>query len=160
LTILHLGVVDYPYTYTTLGDKTKSGRAKQRRKKAGVRSVSTGDVAGFLERKYGIMQVFFDTKQEQIAKEMEESLAGALEDLLMGAPATRNPMEAASSKIETMMKEFISSGEVERVGIAGTPTEASLLRKAGRRRRYGTRGLTSFIDTGQYENAMRAWIDL
>lgn len=156
MTTLHLGVIDQYYSNPP--KTTKSGKPRRRPAKGTASSTSTGDVAGYLENKYGVMQTFFDAKQQQIADALADAMAGELENIVMGAPPSPEPLAEGTSKIENMFKMFISSGEVEHSGIVGTPTQASLDRRAGKGRRYGTRGLTSFIDTGLYESSFKAWV--
>lgn len=154
MTTLHLGVIDQ--YYTTPPPPTKSG--KRRRRKGRRIPTSTGDVAGYLENKYHVMETFFSFYEQRIGDALAESIAGEMENLMMGAPPSPEPLAEGTSKIESMFKMFISTGEVERVGITGVPTQASLNRKAGKGRPYGTRGLTSFIDSGLYEASFKSWV--
>lgn len=121
--------------------------------------MTTGDVAEILERRYGIMRAFYENQEVRIGVALANSVAAAIEDIVAGAPPARDPFAEGASKIETLMKQFISTGAVEHVGLPNVPTQASLMRRAGRAKRYGTRGLTSFIDSGLYESSMRAWVD-
>ena len=69
---------------------------------------------------------------------------------------------AGASRVEEMFKDFISSGEAERVGVAGAPTAAALrgvnhrllhpYAKANPRR-------VSFRDTGLFQSSFKAWVD-
>lgn len=108
------------------------------------------------------MEVFFEYRQQLIAKELESGLAGTLESLLMGAPPLIDPFGAATSKIETMFKRFITEKQMDRIGYPGVPTKASL---AGVNHRLlhpfakSNPQRPSFVDTGQYVGAFRAWID-
>lgn len=163
---LHLGVIDQPYANYQAPEKVpqaKKGKAnKPIKQKSSVVTKSTGEVAEILEEKYGIMQAFADTKLPMIAKALENSIAGELETLLMGGPPGRNPFAGAESSITTMMKNFISSMEVEQSGIEGVPTQAALdgvnhrlkkpYAKANPRR-------PSFIDTSLYMDSMICWFD-
>lgn len=164
--VLHLGVLDVPYSSSEQAEKipqAKKGKAnKPIKPKSSAATKTTGDVAEILEEEYGIMQSFADHHLPQIAKQLEDSISGALENLMMGAPASGNPFKKAESGITSMMKNFISSGEVERVGIEGTPTQAALngvnhrlkhpYAKSNPRR-------PSFIDTTLYMTHMISWID-
>jgi hypothetical protein len=140
---LHLGVLVQPY------------RSKNRKAAA----LTTGDVAGFLEAKYGIMAAFYRVHDKDVAKSLESSLGGAMESLLMGKII--DPWGRANQSIQAQFRDFISSREVERVGIPGTPTKAALAgvnhrlkhpyRRANARR-------PSFRDTGMYMNSFRSWM--
>jgi hypothetical protein len=152
--ILHLGVVDVPYVQAL----------SRRQKKARAGTVTTGDVATWLENRYGVMETFFASRGEQIADDLAGALGGTLESFMMGAPPSIDPFGSATSSIEDQFKQFLATGEMEMLGVAGVPTQAALERRAGRRRsgrmkrrRAGTG--VSFIDTGLYQSSFKAWID-
>src|ERR1019366_9125915 len=105
--VLHLGVIDLPYTVSK-------------------RSVTTGDVAEWLEKKYHVMEVFYRQHEGDVARDVEKSVAGALESLLLGAPPSIDPFGAGTSKIEDGFKQFLSSREMEGLGYPGVPTGAAL----------------------------------
>lgn len=155
MTILHLGVIDIPYA---------NAPKKNRRRSGSPGTQTTGDVAGWLEDRYHVMEVFFEEKKDLIAEDLEGSLQGALESVLMGAGNIGNldPVGTAMTDIEDRFKTFLSSQEIEKIGIAGVPTQAALdgvnhrlkhpYKKSNPRR-------PSFIDTGLYESSFKAWID-
>lgn len=142
--VLHLGVLVQPY-------RANNGK---------VTALTTGDVAEFLEAEYAVMGTFARIKAQNLAEDLESSLGGALESLLMGR--VTDPWGRATSAIQKRFKEFISSREAERVGIPGTPTEAA---KRGVNHRlkhpYASKNprRPSFRDTGLYMNSFRAWLD-
>ena len=162
---LNLGVLDIPYatppaeTKTPKAKKGKANRPVKPRSENGTQT--TGDVAGYLEKDYGVMQSFYDAKEGQIAKALEDSVAAALENLMLGSPAIANPFAEAQEEIESMFKHFISSQEVEHVGIEGVPTQAA---KDGVNHRLkhpyakGNPRRPSFIDTGLYVANFKAWV--
>ena len=123
---------------------------------------STGDVAEWLETKYGVMQAFFNAHEQDIANALEDSVKDTLENLLMGAPPDMNAFGAGTSRIEEMFKDFISSQQAEQVGIPGTPTAAALkgvnhrlkhpYAKSNPRR-------PSFRDTGLYQTSFKCWVE-
>lgn len=150
---LHLGVIDVPYVQAT----------SRRQKKPRAGTVMTGDVAGWLENRYQVMQTFFDRRADKIGDMLAESVSGAIESLIMGGPATLDVAASALSLIEDEFKQFITTGEMETLGRAGVPTQAAQQRRAGKkrsgrmkRRRAGTG--VSFIDTGLYQSSFKAWI--
>lgn len=149
---LHLGVIDLPYV--------AAPPAGRRRKKTVGGTVTTGDVAGFLEAKYHVMEVFAELHAEDtIAPALESSLAGALESILMGAPLSIDPYGSATSAIEDRFRQFIDQKEMDALGYPGVPTRASII---GIRRRFKNRldpGRPSFQDTGLMESSFRAWVD-
>jgi len=153
---LHLGVNDIPYN-----EPPPSG--KRRRKKIAAGTQTTGDVAEILEAKYHIFENFWELHKENIAGDLEDGLAGALESLLMGAPTSLDVFGSATSKIGDRFKKFLSEGEMEKIGYPGVPTQAALDRRSGKKRsarfkraRPGTG--VSFIDSGLYSASSLAWI--
>lgn len=141
--VLHLGVVDVPYAHDAGGK-------------------STGDVAEILEGKYGVMGKFVEVHEQDIATDLEESLAGTLEDLLLGAPPGADPFGSATSDIDARFKKFLSSKEMDRLGVPGVPTAASLAGRSSRfkQKQKKSRGSRpSFVDTSLYLNSFKSWID-
>jgi len=161
--VLHLGVIDIPYVKPPIQKKVaKAKRGKSNKpvkQSTGSGTQSTGDVAGWLEKKYGVMQTFVDMQMPAIAAELENALAGALENMMMGAPPTGNPFASAESNITQMFKTFLAEGEIEHAGIPGVPTAAAL--RGVNHRLKVNRGSPrpSFIDTGLYQNSFIAWIE-
>ena len=141
---LHLGVIETKYA-----DSKKS--------------VGTGDVATFLEAKYGVLGSFVNTHISDIANDLAGSVMSQIMNLMMGAPAG-DPFAQANQDIATRAKQYISSGEAERVLSRGkpnpVPTQAAIDRKSSRMKsgkRTGQR--PSFIDTGMYQGALISWVD-
>lgn len=162
--VLHLGVIDQPYQEYRAPQKVgqaKKGKAnKPHKPKSDAATKTTGDVAEILEDKYGVMDTFAFMRLPDIAKALENSIAGELETILMGGRPSGNPFHGAESAIETMFKQFIVSQDVEHAGIPGVPTQAALdgvnhrlkhpyAKKNPRR--------PSFIDTGMYLASFKAW---
>lgn len=166
---LHLGVIDVPYVENEAPARRKARLSRNAKKPRGVKperasasEKTTGDVATILEEKYGVMEAFFDNHEEEIVGHLAESLAGALENVVAGAPVDLEPFAEGTSKIEEGFRDFLSSKEAERVGIDGAPTAAA--RKGVNHRKKhpyskenGRR--PSFIDTGLYQASMKAWVD-
>jgi hypothetical protein len=147
---IHLGVVDIPYQQFSMGP-TRNGKVEHQ---------TTGDVAEWLEDRYGVMEHFVDLHGDEIAKSIESSLAGALESLATGAPARLNPFGTAMSDIETLFKfTYLDKEEITKTGAQGVPTAAA--KKGVNHRLKLNKGpkRPSFIDTGQYQATMKAWTD-
>lgn len=144
---LCLGVVDIPYQPT-------DGREK------GL--PSTGDVAEWLEKKYGVMESFVNLKEDEIAENLADSLADAMQDLILGAPPGADPLLEGFSNIEEDFRRYIETQQVEGQGLPGVPTQAAKdgvnhrlkhpYAKVNPRR-------PSFVDTGQYLGAFKVWSD-
>lgn len=154
--ILHLGVIDVPYV--------QAASKRQRKQRSGT--VTTGDVAGFLESRYHILEVFVQEHGTDIADDLANSMAGKLESFLMGAPVTLDTFGVATSTIEDRMKRFITEGEMDKLGYPGVPTQAAIDRASGKRRsarkkrkRPSNAVPVSFYDTGLYESSLKAWVD-
>jgi hypothetical protein len=148
--ILHLGITDIPYN-----------RAQSRRSKRSAATITTGDVAEILEARYGIMAMFMKRHEHDVIADMENSIRGAVENVLVGAPINFELFNAGMQSVEGRFRRFIVEGEVEHSGIAGVPTQAALRGVNHRykhpyRRRASRR---SFIDTGLYVQSFKAWVD-
>lgn len=138
--VLHLGVVDMPY------DSSKSG-------------ATTGDVATWLEGDYHVMRVFFELHDAEIAAALEESIKGSLETVLMGGPGGGANFGSATSAIEDLFRKFIDSKEMDRLGVPGVPTQASLMGVSKRFKLKRGPVRPSFQDTGLYEDNFTAWVE-
>lgn len=146
---LNLGVLEMPYTYN---------------KKA----TNTGDVAEILEAKYEVMSQYYQHHDQEIADMIAAGLEGALESLLMGAPPSSDPFASGTTKIETSFRTFLDMKEIETYGILGVPTQAALKgvshrfkkpRGKKKKKKGQPQSRPSFIDTGLYQTAFRAWVD-
>jgi len=149
--ILHLGVIDLPYANAPRGKRAKVSRGTQ----------TTGDVATWLENRYGLMETYVRVHENVIADSVGDSIKGAIETLAMGGRIDHDPFGTATSKIEDDFKQFLSSGEVDTVGIPGTPTKAAergvnhRLKHPYRRRK----ARPSFLDTTLFQSSFKAWVD-
>lgn len=147
---LHLGVADVPY----------SSAPRAPGSKAVTGSETTGDVAGWLETKYEVMGTFWDQHGVDAGEKLVESLQGAVESLMMGAPPTQDPYGTGTQEIEDMFRRFLSEAEMEKLGVQGVPTQAALDRRSARfKKGKGPNRRPSFIDTGLYQSNFRSWVD-
>lgn len=142
---LRLGVADIPYG-------------------GGQDGVTTGDVAEILEERYEVMRTFYDRHESDIAEALTDAMVGAIETVLSGGPRPNNPLAAAETRIEEMFAKFLSDREIEQparfVGRYSIPTMAAILGASSRFKSKKARGRRpSFIDTGLYQNAFRAWVE-
>jgi hypothetical protein len=141
VTTLHLGVLVQPY-------RTRSRKAS---------AVTTADVAGWLEKRYGLMQKYYDVHGgDVVGPAIEKSLDGALESLLMGGNV--DPWGSGMQAIMVDFRRFISSKEAENVGIPNTPTKAAIMGINHRLKKGRGPRRPSFRDTGLYMNSFRAWV--
>ena len=98
----HLGVIDIPYK---------------------DESTTTSDVAVYLEEKYQIMQTF-DRYGNDIAELMSKDLAANLENMLAGAPPSRDPLAESMSQVHHLFVAFLDNAEMN--GTEGVPTKRAL----------------------------------
>lgn len=137
---LFLGVLDQPYSN---GGKT------------------TYEVAKILEDKYGVIGYFYRTHKDDVHASLNESVRGAIDNLLMGAPSSVSPFAEGADKIETVFRQFLSNAEMDG-HIDGVPTKAAL---AGYSKRFKQKSKKSrgsrpsFIDSGLYQSSFRSWVD-
>ena len=131
----HLGVIDIPYK---------------------DESTTTSDVAVYLEEKYQIMQTFFDRYGNDIAELMSKDLAANLENMLAGAPPSRDPLAESMSQVHHLFVAFLDNAEMN--GTEGVPTKRALDGISKRFKWKKGEVRPSFIDTGMFQASMRAWI--
>ena len=135
---LVLGVIDMPYV-------DEGG-------------VTTGQVAGFLEKKYGVMEHFAEIHQADIQKALADSVADAITSITAGAPLSLDPFGDACDEIKALFSSFIERKELDG-RVDGVPTEASLkgVSKRFKRKRGPVR--PSFLDSTLYETSMKVWTE-
>ena len=165
-TTFHLGVLDVPYAQAMAAPERRVARwryAKKPWQHFGSLN-TTGDVAEILERRYGIMGIFYEVHGTEIVSAVESAMQGKLENLLMGSPAdTSGPLFAAGdlSQVEEMFRHFLDAEEMN--GRApGVPTKAALDGVNHRLKHpyvASNPPRPSFIDTGLYQASMRAWVE-
>jgi hypothetical protein len=152
---LHFGVTEMPYSHSDNLGKVKKGRTQGR-----DRLSTTGEVAEKLEEKYGIFALFWEKNADKIVDLLGEGLAGSFESLMMGAPASPNVFQSGNAEVDKLFKEWLSTGEIEKLGVPGVPTKASIRRRSSRfKSGKGPSQRPSFIDTGLYESSARTWAE-
>jgi hypothetical protein len=165
MTVLHLGVIEQPYDSrepmpaAAIFARLKAGKPPKRRAVQGT--TTTGDVATILEAKCGVMAAFMERRGGDVARAMENSVAGALETALMTGNLGASPFAAAEGDIEELFKDFLATKEIETMGLAGVPTKAALRGVNHRMAHpYAKRDpRPSFIDTSLYQASFKAWFD-
>ena len=164
---LHLGVNEIPYVEAPRKPRraaqVRPGKQKPRKPIKGEArgaTVTTGDVGGYLESKYHLMETFFEVKEEEIGEICAKNMARIVDDLLAGLPVqNQDPFAASMSEVEAMFKDWITTGEAERVGIPGTPTKASIARRSLRFKKKVSQGpRPSVVDSSLFESSFRAWV--
>lgn len=158
MTKLHLGVVDVPYT------EAPEEPGKKRRKKKSRAPPTTGDVAEWIEDKYHVIENFYRINEQGIASSLENSLAGALESVMMGAPVDQflgagAAFATATNEIEDCFRNFIDTKGMDALGYPGVPTKAAIKGIRSRFKKRRDPGRPSFQDTGLYEASFKSWVD-
>jgi hypothetical protein len=160
---LVFGVIDIPYVeYDEKGKpkkKKKSKKSTQNVKKGST--ATTGSVAEDLEKKYKIMAKFYELHEDEIAVEIVKSLEGSIVNMLATGhmPSDNSTgFDEAAEAIQEKFKKFLDTEEMAHTGTPGVPTEAAL--RGVNHRLKVSRGARrpSFIDTGQYQAAMKVWV--
>lgn len=163
---LHLGVMDLPYAAPQRTRLASSGRGRNKKLrpiKIPVASQTTGDVAEILEAKYHVMEVFWEQHGGRIADALTQDMSDFLDDVAAGSGRNAPTFTAAESVAKTEFVKFIDTKEMDRLGIPGVPTEASL---RGVNHRFlhpyakSNPVRPSLKDTGTYEDSFTAWFDL
>lgn len=163
---LHFGVIDHPYTYVQQKVSKKGKPLKKGRKITLV--TTTGEVAERLEEKYGLFEYFWTSREDNIMEKLTNSLEGAVEAILTGAPPTHDPFGEATSEIEDDFKRALFMNEFDN-RIIGAPTIASgrvpSVRVGGVNHRlahpYSSKNppRPSFIDTSNFESSVKVWVE-
>jgi hypothetical protein len=169
MTTLHLGVIDIPYSVNI---PEAARRVVHRTHKNGTVETftaapsggeTTGDVAEILEAKYHVMEVFAeDLGLDLIAKALENSAAGAIENMLMGAPTAGLSLTAeAESEIEGAFKFFIEQREMDgqMPGVATAAAKKGVNHRLKHPYAKANKERPSFDDTGTYMTSFKAWVD-
>lgn len=139
--ILNLGVVDIPYV--------------------DEKSTTTISVAKKLEKEYGVIQHFVDLYLPDMTKLIEKSVNVAMDEVLSGGVYDFDVFNSSETRIEKLFKfDFLESGQIEKLGLPGIPTQAAIDRRSLRfKSKKAKKKRPSFIDTGTYETAFTAWVE-
>lgn len=151
---LVLGVLDQAYS---------DAAAKQ--------ATTTGDVAEILEKKYHVMETFYDQYKDRIADWMALSVAKSIEMIATGAPSNLDPFLSAREEIQDAFRRFILGSEMEKLFGQLTASEMDYFlgstggftgrAKKGYSKRFKKPGQKrkarpAFVDTGLYLASFRA----
>lgn len=135
---IKIGVLDQPYGY-------------------GNTDATTHEVAQILEAKYGLFTNFWEQHNEEIRREVGETVAySIINTIKYGIPLV------GGEQLANTMREFnlfLEREEMAGLQVDGVPTQAALDGKNSRlKRMYGPRR-PSFIDGGLLKASFVAWID-
>jgi hypothetical protein len=142
---------------------------------------TTGEVAEILEKKYHVMDVFFELYGKQIADDITKSMIDDMDALMNGEKVSAVPMAGAMQKIEHSFRNYLDDDEWQQTtgqAIAAAqngvnhrkenPMNTRFMRVGGGKNGKGStmvlrpgkqRGpRPAFIDTGLYQSSFRAWV--
>lgn len=116
---------------------------------------TTGRVAQILEDNYGVMRVFAELHEQEIADALTKQMMGMLADAKRGAPLPYG--DIMFPKIDEEFRRYLDAGEWE--ATSGQPTQAAIGGKSKRKiaGKYAD-ARKSFVDTGLYQNSFRTWV--
>lgn len=120
-------------------------------------NVTTGDVAEFLESSYGVMRIFAEEYEYRIGQWLADGLADQIQDMANGAPRAADPFADGEQQIERAFRQFIASGEIERIN-PDLPSQAAIEGRSKRRKRSSGPRRVSLVDTGNYVASFRCWM--
>jgi hypothetical protein len=136
--------------------------------------ISSYELGKILEEKYTLFSAFVELHNKEIADQISESLAGAMETYLATGHLPKNPFDSAGQELTLSLKKYIYTEELAGV-VGGVPTQAALEGittrtmngktpkkvKAGQKFKRVKTGVRrpSFIDSGIFEASTKVWIE-
>lgn len=143
---INLGVLDVPHLNWIGGKKT------------GESHLTIGDLATILEAKYHVMETFASVRRENIKSQVKDAMATRLTAELRGERDRGRALNKAFGQIEHMFRDFLVQKQMDGL-VKGVPTQASLDGISHRFKKPNAKrpARPSFIDTGQYVAAFKAW---
>lgn len=157
---LVFGVVDVPYS-----SAAKNGKA---------RIETTGEVASILEKKYHVMETYFELHRRDIVDALRAEFLNSMRQGRKRGVIPENPFFDALGKIDAGFRDFLNAGEMQRVLSTLTQSELDyFLSSTGGFTKAAQRGVNhrkknpyakkaarpAFIDTGLYQQSFKSWIE-
>jgi hypothetical protein len=169
---IQLGFEDYPYAgrysaQSPLPTARKMTKGGQMRKMTAAQVAygqgkTTADVADALEKKFGIVEKFWEWEEDGVIKILEKSYSTSLESMMMGQPPLISMLTAQDT--DKLIDKFRKNLTYKKYdgAIPGVPTRSA---QAGvsHLRRDPTKSRParpSFIDTGMYQRSFTVWEEL
>lgn len=124
-------------------------------------ATTTGEVATILEDRYHVMETFFELKKDQIAEILAEGMADSINSLINGRPPDASPTYDPEQQIELLFRTFLDANEMQTLAAKfGMNLTAAAARGDNARKKSGkSNARPTFIDTGTYRAAFRAWVE-
>jgi len=118
-------------------------------------ATTTWEVAEILEKKYHVMEVFYELNAQKIADQLAAGMAKQLRTLNAGAPRPRAVLPGTMEKIGSDFRRYLDANEWESITgqrIAAAHNGDQLRFKKKKKAR------PAFIDTGLYQSNFRAFV--
>jgi hypothetical protein len=163
---LHFGFINTPYTRATIARPFTSAKLKERGKlkRGSSKAMTAVKVAGILEAKYNVVEMFNEIYEEEISNILHEGFKEVAERIIterggQTRSSMKNLMKPATRQIENMFRQFLDHEEMNGM-IEGVPTDAAKGGKLHGRGKVTRRGIqrASFVNTGIYKASFRAWV--
>lgn len=119
--------------------------------------LTNGALAEDLEARYRVVEIFFETQAEQISDTVLDVYADDINSGGEKAARLKGSFSPALAKIQTDFVAFIKAQRLDYL-VRGVPTLSSVLGISHVRQGNVGPPRPSFIDTGQYIAAFRAWM--
>jgi len=138
---LQLGFESLPYSGQATVKQRRSGRYYGQGK-------NTQQVANELEKRYAIVEAFYDMEEEHVIEMLEDAFAEDIEEVMtMEKPSRKGISDKSTRKVEAAFREKLDNHEFDGV-ITGVPTQTSV-----------REGRPSFVQTGLYRKAFTVWVE-
>lgn len=136
---LHLGVQDIAYSDTDAKGAT-----------------TTGEVAEFLEKRYHVMETFYELYQEKIGQMLADSMSERIESLMQGNPNADSDLLAVG-EVEKMFRKYLDLDEWQSItGQTILAAKLGISHRKKKKKRIGPR--EAFVDSGTYQTSFKAWV--
>jgi hypothetical protein len=162
---LQLGFEDHPYEARFSAESPLTATVKSRVAKHQSKAQedygagkTTKEVSEELEKKYKVVETFYEMESELIEKVVTDALVDAFEEIIKGETPDLKKMDV--SRIEKKFRKDLMERKFDGV-IPNVPTKTS---QAGvshlRKRPTDAKGSRpSFVDTGLYMRSFKAWTE-
>src|SRR5262245_47963662 len=160
---LHFGVENHAYSQRYTVSSPLTATQKKRRPKVLSKAQqgyalgkTTGEVATDIEKKYGLMEKFFDLEELYIVKNFEEAYGNGAGIGMMGGSwdVAWDP-----TPLQGKFRRSLTTRRFDGL-IPGVPTRSSLSGISHLRQKPKTgRSRASFVNTGLYMRSFRAWLE-
>jgi len=154
---LNLGFEAYPYTTKSSRTRKVLGKGARIHKGYGA-GKNTAEVAQELEEKYKLVETFWEAIEDTVVEKLEDVYADMIEDvLMMQEPSKKAFGDEYTQMIQENFRTFLDKEEHGIKTAAAARGVSHLLPQPYSKNNPKPR--PSFIDTGLYRSAFRAWVE-